>query len=152
MTLGANESFAAADFEDVGVLTKPGAGPPDLVVAQLEIDMPAIERMLETAGLAGIDILLNPSPAKHVLLDRYKYVTHFLVNETEAALYSGLEVEDVREDSWSDIAKGFLAEGVRNVVITLGASGAFYANAQCEGHVAAFRVEAVDAQGARVSG
>lgn len=144
--LGANESFKAADFVRVDSL---GSGMvPDLIVAQLKIDLGAIEQMLETAGQAGIDVLLNPSPAKHILSKYNKWITHFIVNESEAAIYSGLDVEDVIEENWESIAQGFLVDGFKNVVITLGAAGAFYANAKTSGHVKAYKVSPVDVTGA----
>ena len=144
--LGANLTFSADSFARVEDL---GTGvPPDLVVAQLEINMEAIEQMLVTAGKAEIDVLMNPSPANHILLELYRFITHFVVNETEAAIYSGLDVGEVQESNWHDIAKAFLAEGVKNVVITLGAAGAFYANERSSGHVPAFTVIPKDVTGA----
>lgn len=147
-SLGANGAFTAKDFCFAESLGRGGVTLPDLVVAQLEFSAAAVEQMLETAGRSHVGVLLNASPAQHIREDLYRQITHFVVNETEAAFYSGREVEDVCEGSWAEIAQGFLSKGVENAVITLGENGAFYANEHGSGHVPAFKVEVVDATGA----
>ncbi|KAK7912185.1 hypothetical protein PG985_014666 [Apiospora marii] len=52
--------------------------------------------------------------------------------------------ERVKNETWSDIDQVFLDGGVRNVFITLGSQGAFYANAEGAGHCPAFDVKAKD--------
>ena len=143
---GANGALSPEDFTQVEDL---GNGiRPDLVVAQLEISTKTVEQMLDTAGKAEIDFLLNAGPASNILLELYPFITHLLVNETEAAILSGLDLDDVKEENWQEIAQGFLSEGVKNVVITLGAAGAYYANEQSSGHVPAFKIVPIDPTGA----
>ena len=134
------------DFETVEGLAN--GSRPDLVISQLEIKREVVERMIETAGKAGIDFMLNAAPANQILSSCYQYITHLLVNETEAARLSGRLNEEVNESSWDEIAQEFLSAGVKNVVITLGEKGAYYANAEGHGHVLAYRVTVVDATGA----
>ena len=51
-----------------------------------------------------------------------------MLNESEAAILTGRAVGETEYDfDWSVVGKEFLAKGVKNVVITLGAKGAFYA-------------------------
>ena len=97
----APETFNKAENLGNGVHT-------DLVVAQLEISLGAIEQMLDTAGAAGIDVLLNLAAATRNLSERFGNVTHPVINETKAATLSGLDLQYVKDDNWNDIAKGFL--------------------------------------------
>lgn len=78
----------------------------------------------------------------------YRHITHLLVNESKAAIVSGRERDEVNEDSWPTIAQEFLHRGVKNVVITLGARGAFYANEDGSAHCPAYEVVVRDTTGA----
>lgn len=89
---------------------------PDLVVAQMEIAKDVVEQMIETAGKAGIDFCLNAAPATPISKGLYRYVTHLLVNESEAAIMSGREVDEVDTDAWPIIAKEFMDLGAKNVI------------------------------------
>ncbi|KAK0727293.1 Ribokinase-like protein [Lasiosphaeria miniovina] len=71
---------------------------------------------------------------------------------SEAAIMSGRDRDEVNEDSWSAIAQEFLGRGVKNVVITLGAKGAFYANADDSAHCPAYEVVVKDTTGAGLAG
>ena len=131
---GVNHSFKASDFMTVESLG--GGVAPDLIICQLELHREAIEQAIETAGGEGIDVLLNPSPAYYLIPDLYSNVTHLVVNETEAVLLSEIEPDDIENQTgWTKVAESFLALGVKNVVITLGAKGAYYANEHMKGNV-----------------
>jgi len=145
-TLGATATWKKEDFitaEQLG-----GRTPPDLVVAQMEIDKEIVETMIDTAGKAGIEFCLNAAPATPIGKRFYRYLTHLLVNESEAAIMSGRDRDEVNEETWPVIAQEFLNRGVKNVVITLGAKGAFYANATGSDHCPAFNVKVKDTTGA----
>ncbi|KAI0105090.1 Ribokinase-like protein [Nemania sp. FL0031] len=145
-TLGATATWKKEHFmkpEDLG-----GGMRPDLVVAQMEIDKEVVEKMIETAGKVNIDFCLNAAPATPISEETYSHITHLLVNESEAAIMSGRRKDEVNEDTWSIIAQEFLERGVQNVVLTLGAKGAFYANSKESGHCLAFDVDVVDSTGA----
>lgn len=143
---GAGDALCANDFSTVEGF---GHGPPPkLIVSQLEIDIKAVEQMLETAGNNGIKFLLNAAPANSILTDKFRYITHLLVNESEAAILWGRELADVKEETWPTIAKAFLKDGAKNVVITLGEHGAYFANKNTSGHVPAFPIIPEDPTGA----
>ena len=145
-TLGATASWKKEDFLEVESL---GHGTrPDLVVAQMEIDKEVVQTMIETAGRAGIDFCLNAAPATPITKHAYQHITHFLVNESEAAIMSGRDRDEVNEETWPVIAQEFLQRGVKNVVITLGAKGAFYATAVDSGRCLAYEIDVVDTTGA----
>jgi ribokinase len=140
-TIGANGALKPDDFATEKHLSKSTKS--DLIITQLELERGTVERILETAGKAGIDVLLNAAPAITIKLDLYQYVTHLVVNETEAAILSGLEPEEVCKETWEQIAQDFLAEGLKNVVITLGAGGAYYANLEASGRAPAFKIDPI---------
>lgn len=145
-TLSATATWKKKDFINAEQLG--GGIQPDLVVAQMEIDKEVVETMLATSGKAGIDFCLNAAPASPISRHLYQHVTHLLVNESEAAIMSGRNRDEVNKDTWSIIAQEFLKHGVANFVITLGAKGAFYANARGSGHCPAFDVKVEDTTGA----
>ena len=145
-TLGATEAWKEEHFMKVENLAN---GPrPDLVIAQMEIRKEVVQQMIETAGKAGIDFLLNAAPAHPITVRSYRYITHLLVNESEAAIMSGRDLEEVNQDTWPQIAQEFLDRDVKNVVITLGSKGAYYATAMDRDHVPGYKVNVVDSTGA----
>ena len=131
---GVNHNFQPSDFTTAESLG--GGVRPDLMICQLELDREAIEQAIETAGREGIDVLLNPSPAFFLMPKVYPKITHLVVNETEAFLLSEIERDDIKnQTAWTKVADSFLALRVKNVVVTLGADGANYANESSRGHV-----------------
>ncbi|KAH7357453.1 Ribokinase-like protein [Pyrenochaeta sp. MPI-SDFR-AT-0127] len=145
-TLGATATWKKEHFLRVEGL---GHGMrPDLCVAQMEIHKEVVEQMIETAGRAGIDFVLNAAPANPITKRTYRWLTHLLVNESEAAIMSGRDLDEVNQDSWPVICQEFLNRGVKNVIITLGAKGAYYATAKERGHCLAYKVKVVDTTGA----
>ncbi|KAL9097518.1 MAG: hypothetical protein Q9165_000414 [Trypethelium subeluteriae] len=145
-TLGATATWKKHHFlkvEDLGHGMRP-----DLCVAQMEIQKEVVEQMIETAGKAGIDFCPNAAPANPITKRTYRYVTHLLVNESEAAIMSGRDMGEVNEDTWPIICQEFLNLGVKNVVITLGAKGAYYATNLERNHCPASNVDVVDTTGA----
>jgi ribokinase len=145
-TTGATEKLMPEEFMTAEQL---GNGVrPDLVISQLEVQREAVEQILRTAHEARIEVLLNAAPAQQILSEMYEYITHLIVNETEAAMLSGVSVEEVNKDTWAELAEDYLEAGVQNVVITLGEQGAYYANAQGAGHIPAEKVNVMDTTGA----
>ena len=145
-TLGATGSWTKENFQTIEQLG--GGTRPDLCVAQMEIDKEVVEQMIETAGKAKVDFVLNAAPANPITERVYRYITHLLVNESEAAIMSGRDPDEVSKDSWDTICQEFLDRGVQNVVITLGNKGAYYANQHQCGHAKAYEVEVLDTTGA----
>ncbi len=114
----------------------------------MEIHREVVEQMIETAGKAGIDFCLNAGPANPITDRTYCYITHLLVNESEAAIMSGRDSDEVNKDTWPVICQEFINRGVKNVVITLGAKGAYYATTSERDHCPAYKVDVVDTTGA----
>lgn len=122
---GAAYAVEPADFMTLESLG--GGVPPDFIVAQLEIRRESIEQAIETAYQEGVEVLLNPSPARFLLPELYSMIAHLVMNETEAMMLSDHPLDDT-EAGWTNVANYFHELGVKNVVITLGEKGAFYSN------------------------
>ena len=68
-------------------------------------------------------VLLNPAPAVPLPDELYQGLGHLIINESEAVLLSGKPMGDVTLGSdLTLIALHFLEKGVKNVIITLGAT------------------------------
>lgn len=113
-----------------------GGEPPDLLIAQLEIRRDTVEQAIETAYQEAIEVLLNPSPAVYLMPEIYPMVTHLVMNETEAVMLSEIEPDDIESQTgWTRVAEYFLQLGVKNVIVTLGEKGAYYATESTSGMV-----------------
>lgn len=116
---GANDNLLPADVENALQRVSPDT----LVLLQLEIPLPTVEHVIKTATERGLRVVLNPAPAR--ALPDHLFADLFLItpNETEAEILTGIRVTD--EATAERAAQKFHDMGVRNVVITLGAKGAY---------------------------
>jgi ribokinase len=140
---GANHAVLAEEFETVESF---GAPRPDLLVLQLEIPLQTVLKILETAKREGVNVLLNPAPAVALPDEAFAAITHLILNESEAAILSGRKVQEVEEmgTELGAITDHFHTMGVKSVVVTLGAKGAYYSEGQGRGkHVEADKVKKV---------
>lgn len=100
----------------------------DMMLLQLEIPL---ETIIHTAGKAvekGIPIMLDPAPAAEIPNILFKMATYVTPNETEAEFYSGLRNESSDIETWAEKAsKKILDLEAKNVIITMGKHGAYYA-------------------------
>jgi ribokinase len=71
---------------------------------------------MKTARRKGVETIVNPAPAVPLPEEAYQGLGHLIVNETEAAILSGID----HPTNWDEVAAVFVARGVRNVIITLG--------------------------------
>lgn len=146
---GANLKWTPMERRSVECLA--GGAKPDLVIAHLGVRREEVELVLEAACKNGVDTLLNPSPAVYLVNSTYKNLTHLIINETEAALLSGRDLDELHESAaWQEAAQDFIDLGVSNVVITLGEKGAYYATSEgSKGVVDAEKnIDVVDTTGA----
>lgn len=135
---GANYMLSPARIKKAETVIKES----EIVVLQFEIPVESVLFAIELAHEHQKKILLNPSPARYID-DTHLGMIHTLVlNETETELLTGLPVEtdyQIRE-----AAKALLEKGPQNIVITLGAKGAFVKNSNRDKYLSGFKVEAVD--------
>jgi ribokinase len=112
-----------------------------IFVAQLELALPTVEHGLKLARRLGVPTILNPAPACKLPEAIFQYCDYVTPNETEAEMLTGVKVATLGDAERA--ADAFLRLGVRNVVITLGARGAFVKNATIAAHVSAYSAGAV---------
>jgi ribokinase len=133
----ANDTLAPADVVAAsGLIRRAG-----IVVAQLEIPLPAVMKAAELAAGYGVSFLLNPAPARPLSARLLRLIDFLLPNESEAALLTG-ERDPVRA------AEMLLRKGCRHVIVTLGARGALFADFCGVRHFPAPKAKAVDTVGA----
>jgi ribokinase len=139
---GANASLAPADLKKAkGAFSKAG-----VVVLQLETPLGTVEAAVKLAASAGARVILNPAPARPLSDHLLRRVFLLTPNETEAELLTGVRVSN--EAAAAKAADALLARGVENVIITLGARGAFVAGSQGRGLVTGYKVKPMDTTGA----
>lgn len=114
---GANAKLALPDEALLLVLAQA-----DFLLLQLETPDAVVEHALEAAHSVGCRVVLNPSPVRAVPAHWWPRVHTLVVNEHEAAAFSGLPVDSPR--AAIQAGQVLLARGVRQVVVTLGAQGA----------------------------
>jgi ribokinase len=135
---GANNCLSVADMD----AAEAAFSEADVVLAQLETPIETVVYALKKAHQAGKMTILNPAPAQSLPDDLYPALFLITPNETEAEILTGITVEDTI--SAARAADVLLTKGVQNVIITLGAQGAFFKNASTQFFVPAQRVEAID--------
>lgn len=114
----------------------------DFIVSQFETPQEATLAAFKFAKEHGVKTILNPAPAAEIIPELLKYTDIIIPNETESASLTGIEVTD--EESMIDNFTAFKKMGVKNLIITVGSKGAFYANDQGHEFIPAFKVKAVD--------
>lgn len=139
---GASFALTTADVEPlVQALT-----PDDMLLLNFEVNEHVVAAALQTAHARGATTILNPAPlhGKRPETDLWRFVDYLIPNEYEANTLLGTNA--ATPDRLID---GFLAQGVRNVVLTLGADGSRYATADgVRESVPAVAVDVVDTTGA----
>lgn len=116
------------------------------VLTQLETGFEPILAAKRLAVKYHVPFILNPAPYQALPAGLLSGIDWLTPNETEAAALSGIPVED--EDGARRASRAILAMGVKNVVVTLGASGVYYTDGENEELVPAPHVHAVDTTGA----
>lgn len=134
---GSNADLSVADVEASHGALQAAA----VVVAQLEVPMPVIQRAFELARKTGAITVLNAAPALAVPPALLALTDWLVVNETEAMLMSGAPDE-------RSAAQQLLERGPQQVLVTLGAAGVLLCTAAGIEHLPAQIVVAVDTVGA----
>ncbi len=135
---GANANLRAAEV--YSALAK--APEAEWVLLQLEIPLDTVEKAIAECTQKGMKVVLNPAPAQALDDKTLKNLYLITPNETEAEMLTGVAIFDTNT---ARKAAGVLHEkGVENIVITLGAKGAFLYNATTDLLILSPLVEAVD--------
>jgi ribokinase len=139
---GANRGLTDEDIE----AATDAIGEAKVLVAQMEVSPETVMRAVEVAARLGIRALVNLAPPFEVPRRLLEKLDPLIVNEHEAAFLLEEKVEGV-EAALSAAVK-LLDLGPRSAVITLGASGAVFADGGSSGHLPAPEAEVVDTTGA----
>ncbi len=135
---GANASLRELDVDRAGKeleATKVG-------LLQLEIPLDTVVYAIERLYGYGAKVILNPAPARPLPAEVYPHLHIITPNETEAEILTGVRVSDpITADRAARVLR---QKGVQQVVLTLGAKGAYVCSDRFTGMVAAPVVEALD--------
>jgi len=116
---GSNGTLSAYDIAEEVF----GKDPSDVYLMQLEIPLSTVEFVAQKVCDRGNRVILNPAPAKQ--LSDYLLNCLYLImsNENETELLTGIKVTDA--SSAEKAAEKLIRRGVKNVIITMGAAGAY---------------------------
>lgn len=142
---GANSSLTPKDIERC----RPQIEGADIVLGQLEIPQETTEYLGQLVRSAGIPFLLDPAPAYPLSRKLMQSVTWLTPNETEAQLLLKAHYPELPSCSTPECADRLLGIGIRNVILKLGARGAYMAGEDVEStYVDGFPVAVVDSTAA----
>ncbi|KAH7135456.1 Ribokinase-like protein [Dendryphion nanum] len=97
-------------------------GDEDVALFQLELPLNVVLHNMKVAQSKKVETIINPAPAIPLPDEAYQGLGHLIVNETEAAILSGIE----NPTDWDEVASIFIKRGVKNTIITLGGEGVYY--------------------------
>lgn len=139
---GANDMLSPQDVDAAAEVLKKA----DTIVLQFEIPLETVYHTVRFAEAAGIPCIVNPAPAQPVNFAALRGADYFIPNETEAEIITGMPVHSLEEATVC--ANFLLRQGVKRVVLTLGARGCLLAGPEGTKVISPFKVNAVDTTGA----
>lgn len=142
LDMGANELMdaAAVDAAEADIAAS------DVVMTVLEVPDEAAARAMELGRRHGALTILNPAPARALPDTLFASVDYLTPNESELRILLGLPADDPR--SSRELAGELRRRGARNVVVTLGRSGALVLTDTLDVTVDAVPVDVTDTTGA----
>ncbi len=114
----------------------------DILLLQLEIPIETVEYSAIAASENGVKVILNPAPACKLPEKLLQHTWLITPNETEAESITGMEITDI--SSAHRAAVLIQEKGVKNVIITLGETGAYVKSQNFTGLVPGVKVTPVD--------
>lgn len=135
---GSNANLLPMDLTDVYKEIDDQA----IILLQLEIPMTTVEHVICYSSSKGATVVLNPAPMNDLSGEALRNISIITPNQKEAEKLAGFRITDI--DSAFKAAEKIYEDGVRNVIVTLGASGAVVCEKGNVYHIAAPAVEATD--------
>ena len=114
----------------------------DMLLMQLESPLETVEMAAKAASAAGVQVVLNPAPARPLpdsLLSRVDLITP---NQTETELLTGVAVNG--RDGAAQASAVLHEKGIETVVITLGEQGAYVSRQNKGSLIPGFKVDPLD--------
>lgn len=139
---GANAQLSPADVDAAG----PALVGADVALFQLESPLATVIHAASMARAAGVKVILNPAPGRRLEPELLATVDVLTPNETELQRITEMPVETLTQIELA--ARTLLMQGVKTVVVTLGAKGALAVTSAGARYVPAYQVEVVDTTGA----
>jgi ribokinase len=141
LTPGANFKVTPEDLDaNISILRSAG-----MVLAQLEIPLETIEYLARICAREDVPLILDPAPARDLPPGIFKDIAWFTPNQTEAAFYLGNKHSESNPSTPAEMAKMFLSNGCRGVVLKMGAHGTYLGSRGGIGSlISAFSVNAID--------
>ena len=93
-----------------------------VLLLQLEIPLETVSALIAAGHNAGTPVVLNLAPAQALPWETLKQVQVLVVNETEIALLTGQQVNEIEEARAAALA--LHGKGIASIAVTLGAQGA----------------------------
>ena len=110
-----------------------------IFLTQLETPYEVTRYALKKAKEKGLVTILNPAPACEIEDDDFQLIDFFTPNETEAEFYLNKKIET--EKDIKSASEQFLKKGIKNVVMTLGEKGCYFANEKENFFINAFKLK-----------
>jgi len=139
---GANDTLKPADVDAASSALRSV----DTIVLQFEIPLETVFYTVQFAKKHGIRCIVNPAPAQAVKIENLRDAYYFAPNETEAEVITGLPVHSI--DEAKKCASSLLQQGLRRVILTLGARGSLLATSEGAELIPPFQVTPLDTTGA----
>lgn len=135
---GANERLAIQHIDDKMENIKQS----DLLLMQLEIPLEIVEYSLEIARKNEIYTILNPAPAKKLSESILSKVDLLIPNKIELEMLTEMTIDS--DKKMKKACNQLLAQGVKEIIVTLGGDGSFYYDGNVAQHFKAEKVKAID--------
>ena len=119
-----------------------------IFLTQLETPSKVTSYAIKKAKELGNLTILNPAPAADIKDDDFKLIDFFTPNEKEAGFYLNKKIET--SNDIEEAANDLLKKGIKNIVITLGSKGVYFANEKENYYVDSFKLKTkvIDTTGA----
>lgn len=114
----------------------------EVLLLQLEIPMAAVLEGAAKAKAADVSVILDPAPAQALPAELYKLCDIITPNEVEAEHLVGFPVKNKKDAEKA--ARVLLNRGVKQVIIKMGAKGAYWSNGDFDQIFNAYQVRAID--------
>ncbi len=138
VTPGANVNLSENDLERA----KEYISSADALLLQLDIPKETVRFAANSAGSAGVRVILNPSPALPVSDELLKSISILTPDASQAERLTGITITDERS---AELAGRILLErGLNRVIITLKSKGAMVIDNGGAEHVPGFRMSTID--------
>ncbi len=139
---GSNHNLLVQDI-DSDILT---SDKHNVILLQLEIPLMTVEFAALTAAENGIKVILNPAPAQKLHDYLFRHIWLITPDAIEAEILTGIKINNTTTAEAA--ATSLQKRGVKNVIITMGAEGAYVKTEDFAEMLPGVKVKAIDTTGA----